>query len=119
MPDDAIHEDPGDAVGARALQQHVTVQQLLWRVWRVQSTTRLRRLARTMPGANGLTLAVTAAILAQHHLLPREPFAVLASVHQPLRHQDLGGQRDGQGVHHGHGEPQPLTLAPLQVQLLL
>jgi hypothetical protein len=57
------------AMHARAREVCVEVQQTRWRAAQRRQHARLTRLARYMPGANSLPLALTAAVLRQRRLL--------------------------------------------------
>jgi hypothetical protein len=54
---------------ARAQELCVEAQQVRWRAAHIRNTARLTRLARHMPGANSLTLALTTLLLRQRSLL--------------------------------------------------
>jgi hypothetical protein len=57
------------AMHARAYEICVEVQRTRWQAAQMRQHARLTRLARYMPGANSLTLALTAAVLRQRRLL--------------------------------------------------
>ena len=61
------------AACARAQQLCVELQYTRWVAARARHRARLTRLARYMPQANTLTLAIAAEILAQHGLLAQGP----------------------------------------------
>jgi hypothetical protein len=65
--------DRGTIYAARARAQEVLLeaQETRWWAARARQEARLLRLARFMPGANELTLTVTAALLMQRGLLAK------------------------------------------------
>ena len=72
------------ALRARAQEVCVEAQQARWKAEHIRYTAQLTRLARHMPGANTLTLALTSTLLRQRSLLadvtPHQP----APHHTPL-----------------------------------
>jgi hypothetical protein len=61
------------AMQARAQEVRLEAEQTRWWAALTRQQARLLRLARSMPGANHLTLEITAKILAQRGLLAHTP----------------------------------------------
>jgi hypothetical protein len=64
------------AVRARAREVQLETQELRWWVAQTRQRARLTCLARSMPGANRLTLMITAALLTERGLLDAPPMGI-------------------------------------------
>ena len=68
-----INWDEVYAVHVHLQEVRLDVQHTRWRAAKMRHTARLLRLQRRMPGANSLTLAVSAVVLAQRGLWTEAP----------------------------------------------
>jgi hypothetical protein len=69
MRNQPIRREDVYAAHTRARETMLRAQKTRWRAVQTWQQSRLTRLARSMPGSNRLTLALTAVILAQRGLL--------------------------------------------------
>jgi hypothetical protein len=73
MRNHLINSDEVYAVHVRLQEVRLEVQRTRWQAAQIRHTARLLRLQRRMPGANSLTLALSAVILAQRGLWTEAP----------------------------------------------